>query len=420
MGVSGFYQFLRRQRYQPDELYDLKGLRIGVDTRALLYRYAYDLDFEGLETNLLDRLDRFFHTLMLFGTRELFLVFDGGTVPQEKTRIMEQRQQLRDRARSRLDGMKRSLKITEAPKKRKHGELVAETIDAGLYDKLRRVESSARGMPKETYQAIIEGLQSKGYRCFVAESEADFALNYLSENGHIDVIMSDDADLLMCPGTRLLRQVPQFVKGDGTLPVIYDHSNICRCLQLDSSQLQDLVCLMGCDYTPGVRGIGPVSALSAIKKHRDISNFIASWSEKQCRRYSFYGTGGHVQFLEEVRRCKKLFVWRPDTERLKKFLLENNASPSPSEKEADTEEDQKESFGTKEDQNELFCTRKDPTDSSCVEEAEKKKSCVNPKSLSLPLDPRGTSVNVNAEQAVEIYSRGGTTNALIVEVSKDR
>jgi 5'-3' exonuclease len=293
---------------------DIHGLRIAIDARALVYRYAYDLPVDDLVPNLLQRLDRFLASLVQQGARQVLLVFDGEGVPAEKIRVVEERSVAKERTK---------LKIEVLKKRRRE----CDSVDPPLESKLQRLESAARGVPKKVYLAVIEGLEQRGHRCFVAESEADFALNYLSENRLVDAVLSDDADLLVAGPIRVLRNLPNLLR-DGAGADLYDHTQICRHLRLTTEQLQELVCMIGCDYTKGIRGIGPVTALSAIRKFETVPRFLAAWDAKQKKRYSFYHADQAAGFLAEVEKSKTLFKWRPDTQRLQTFLGQSAADIS--------------------------------------------------------------------------------------------
>lgn len=52
-------------------------------------------------------------------------------------------------------------------------------------------------------------------------------------------------------------------------------------LGLTHAQFIDLCILMGCDYTSNIRGIGPKSALTLIKKYGDIEHVLENISKVQ-------------------------------------------------------------------------------------------------------------------------------------------
>ena len=111
----------------------------------------------------------------------------------------------------------------------------------------------------------------------VAPFEADSQMVYLEKIGLVDGIISEDSDLLIfgCEnlvtklditmGTCVLIQRKQFPlldndldkKGNPKFPLG----------QLSQTDLYNLVCLSGCDYTPGIRLIGLLKAIKLLKEY---------------------------------------------------------------------------------------------------------------------------------------------------------
>jgi flap endonuclease-1 len=181
-------------------------------------------------------------------------------------------------------------------------------------------------MPAWAYKDIIAKMEASGFNCFVTQSEADFALNFLSENGHVDWVMSDDADLLVSGCKKVVRDLPRALRAEGPAKV-YDADTIREKLQLSKVQLQELSCLVGCDYCEGLKGVGGVTAIRTLKKFSTLEQFVTSWTEEETKRYKFQTLSNSGQFLEAVDRCKELYNWRPDKDKLLEFLQHVKAHP---------------------------------------------------------------------------------------------
>ncbi|MFX0026705.1 MAG: hypothetical protein ACFE8M_09830 [Candidatus Hermodarchaeota archaeon] len=94
---------------------------------------------------------------------------------------------------------------------------------------------------------------------------------------------SQDYDSLVfgCPHLvqNISKSLRRKIQGKWTYQKIYPYEiNLkenLRSLGIDQFQLVDMTILMGCDYCPGVRGIGPKKALNLIKKFHSIEKVIA-------------------------------------------------------------------------------------------------------------------------------------------------
>ncbi|MFX1494613.1 MAG: 5'-3' exonuclease H3TH domain-containing protein [Promethearchaeota archaeon] len=73
-------------------------------------------------------------------------------------------------------------------------------------------------------------------------------------------------------------------------------------LEIDQFQLIDMAILIGCDYFPGIKGIGPKKALKLIKQFNSLERVIAHEKEK----YSFESLTSEL-----IAQVRKLFIF-PD------------------------------------------------------------------------------------------------------------
>lgn len=93
-----------------------------------------------------------------------------------------------------------------------------------------------------------------------APMEADSQCGFLSYNKVVDGVITDDNDVLLYGGVvyrNFFRKNKQIER--------YSLDDILECLELRREDLIRLSYMLGSDYTPGIRGIGPVKALESIR-----------------------------------------------------------------------------------------------------------------------------------------------------------
>lgn len=94
-----------------------------------------------------------------------------------------------------------------------------------------------------------------------APMEADAQCGFLCESGVVDGVVTEDNDVLLYGGVvfkNVFRRNRQIER--------YSLEGIQKCLGLGRSDLIRLSYLLGSDYTPGIRGVGPVRAMESIRR----------------------------------------------------------------------------------------------------------------------------------------------------------
>lgn len=121
---------------------------------------------------------------------------------------------------------------------------------------------------------LIQMLKSRGIDFLVAPYEADAQLAFLSREGLVDLVISEDSDCLVFGCRRVLFKLDR--EGNGEL--------ICRSdlgtnQQLNFAGWKDdqfrlFCCLAGCDYTSKIRGLGIKKAHKIVAEHRTFGAVI--------------------------------------------------------------------------------------------------------------------------------------------------
>jgi flap endonuclease-1 len=127
---------------------------------------------------------------------------------------------------------------------------------------------------KITYQEVldcIELVKLFNYTVIEAPEEADSQLANLMQNGKADYIVTDDMDILIFGGNKILKN---FTVSDKKKIQEIDLNKFKSETNLTQSQLVDLAILLGCDYCPSVSGIGTIGAYKLIQKHKTMNEII--------------------------------------------------------------------------------------------------------------------------------------------------
>lgn len=93
--------------------------------------------------------------------------------------------------------------------------------------------------------------------------------------GLVHHVATEDMDALTFKTTNLLRRLtmPEARK----LPVQeLSYEKVIKMLNLTHEQFVDLCILLGCDYVPNIKGIGPKKAIELIRQHKSLEAIIKS------------------------------------------------------------------------------------------------------------------------------------------------
>lgn len=127
-----------------------------------------------------------------------------------------------------------------------------------------------------------------GVPCIESPSSAESQCAHLVREEVADYSNSHDFDSLLfgCPYViqNLSKSLKRKVKGKWiykkTVPTVYDFKENLRILNITHFQLIDIALLIGTDYFPGIKNIGPKTALELIKTYDDIESIIGYNKEK--------------------------------------------------------------------------------------------------------------------------------------------
>ena len=288
------------------EMSDLAGERIAVDAFLTAYQFITSLRARGdgkdgtylrdssgrPVSHLMGFLDRS-STLVEAGIDPVF-VFDGR--PHElKFETLAQRKERREDAREKW-------------------EAAVEAEDWQAADKLgAQVVSYTPEMVQETKQ-LLDYLG-------IAWIEAEGAASVWCRQGQVSGVASQDWDVLLYGGPVMIRNLTSHGTRKFGRMVTAERIVLNELLEshdITHEQLVDLGIMVGTDFHPGIRGIGPKTGLKLIKEHGTIESVCAAKEKEIPER------------LDEIR---ELFLNHPiqgdlpasgmvDEEELRRFLID--------------------------------------------------------------------------------------------------
>jgi flap endonuclease-1 len=230
---------------------DLGGSVVAVDAHNWLYRYLTTTvkwtnsekytTSEGEEVanliGLVQGLPKFFeHDLTPV------FVFDGGVTELKDDEVQARREQ-KEKAQEKLDAARERGDAVEAARMEARTQRLTDTI-----------HETTRGLLDRLDVPYIE-----------APAEGEAQASYMARTGEADYVGSEDYDTLLFGAPFTLRQLTS--KGD---PELMDLDATLETHDITYEQLVDIAILVGTDFNPGIKGIGPKTALKAVKEHGDL------------------------------------------------------------------------------------------------------------------------------------------------------
>ncbi|PIB00794.1 DNA repair protein rad13 [Cercospora beticola] len=214
--------------------------------------------------------------------------------------------------------------------------------------KLRNQQKKDRRDADEVTQTMVQECQALlglfGLPYITAPMEAEAQCAELVRLGLVDGIVTDDSDCFLFGGTRIYKNMfnqAKFVE-------CYLASDLEKEFDLTRQKLISVANLLGSDYTEGLPGVGPVTALEIISEFPNLEEFRDWWTavqmnqipksedaanpfRKKFRRnasklflpHGFPDKRVEMAYLEpEVDSDPQAFQWGvPDLEKLRSFLM---------------------------------------------------------------------------------------------------
>jgi flap endonuclease-1 len=258
---------------------DLAGSVVAVDAHNWLYRYltttvkfTRDSVYTTAEGDEVANLVGVVQGLPKFFEHDVVpvFVFDGGVTDLKDEEVARRREE-REKAEERLEAA------------RDRGDAVAAA----------RLEARTQRLTPVIQETTRELLRRLDVPIVEAPAEGEAQASYMARVGDVDYVGSEDYDTLLFGAPRTLRGLTG--KGD---PELMDLAATLAEHDITYEQLVDVAILVGTDFNPGIDGIGPKTALKAVREHGDL------WGVLEAR-------GLHV---ENADRIRDLFLDPPVTD----------------------------------------------------------------------------------------------------------
>jgi flap endonuclease-1 len=288
----------------------LSGKIIGIDGHNVLYQFLSRIrrgktgeplrDSRGQVTSHLSGLFYRTSNLVQAGIKPLF-VWDG-VPPKLKEATLVYRKKIRAQA------------------KKKWAKAVADGKRAMVY------AQAASKLTPSMVQDAIQLLDYMGIPSVQAPSEGEAQLAVMALENDIWASASQDWDSLLFNSSRLIRNLsisgrrklprkPVYVE---VKPEIVELATVLNSLKITREQLIIIGILIGTDYNPGVKGIGPKTALRLVKKHQTLDNILAQvkWTANVNAHEVL-----HFFLNPPITRNYKLKWTEPNIEKLVEFMV---------------------------------------------------------------------------------------------------
>ncbi|RLF28980.1 MAG: flap endonuclease-1 [Thermoplasmata archaeon] len=296
---------------------DLKNRVIAIDAHNTLHQFLSIIrqrdgtplkDSQGKITSHLSGL--LYRTANLIEAKiKPVYIFDGEPHPF-KTQTLEQRKERKEQAEK------------EWKKALEKGDL--ETAKT-------KAQQTSR-VTDEIIQQSKELLNALGIPHVQAPSEGEAQASYMVKKGDAYAVGSQDFDCLLFGSPILIRNLT--ISGRRKLPgkKIYIKTNPelirlqpnLKSLGILHRQLIDMAILIGTDFNPGIKGIGPKKSLELIKKTGNVENALALIGKSNAPTFSEINEIRNI-FLKPRVTDKYLLQWsKPDKERVLKILCDHH------------------------------------------------------------------------------------------------
>jgi len=235
------------------------GRKIALDASMCLYQFLIAVRQDGNQltneagevTSHLNGL--FYRTIRMVeaGLKPVY-VFDGKP-PQMKSHELQKRKEMRAKAADDLEEAK-------------------ETGTAADIDK------QERRLVKVTKEHVIECkrlLTCMGIPFVEAETEAEAQCAQMILAGLVHHVATEDMDALTFKTTNVLRRLTMPEARKLSVQEL-SYEKVIKMLDLTHEQFVDLCILLGCDYVPSIKGIGPKKAMELIRQHKSLEAIIES------------------------------------------------------------------------------------------------------------------------------------------------
>lgn len=267
MGIKNFGTILKKASngVSTATYQDFAGQTWAIDASIFCYRFAHNAASKRPNSHI-DGFYQLFLRLLKAKIRPV-LVLDGKT-PEEKKHTVELRARHKQKNIEKIEQLEQELKGLTAPDS-PVGPSEQQDIKTKMVA-LSKAKKNVITFQPGFYDDIRQLCQLMNIPVLRAKGEADVLCAKLYEIGQVQAIMSEDSDILLYRGGRLIRKF-----GWTNEVEVLELDKILASMKISYDQFVDLALLCGTDYTPNtITGLGPLIALEYITNGMKIENII--------------------------------------------------------------------------------------------------------------------------------------------------
>jgi len=300
MGINGLNLFLKNhipEITNKTDLSELRSKRVGIDTSIYLYKYKYN------DNNLIELFLKQIYRLKLNGIIPIY-IFDG-IPPIEKKNIILLRKKKRDG---------QLLMIKKLEEQRKLCKNLFDTIS--INTQIENIRKKIVKINNDDISKLKLLFKLCGVDYIQSETESDFLFNSLIKYRYIDLVLSEDNDIIVNSNTKLIK----FFNVYSNKVIIYDREFIISRLKLNNLKWIHFCIFMGCDYFKKIPY--PSDNIYRIVKKNEINYLINnklkldSYQKKSFKR-------AEELFLLVPEIINEVISSEPDENLLIKFIKQN-------------------------------------------------------------------------------------------------
>jgi len=254
MGIKNLIQIIKK--YSPEsikynKITDYQNKVLGIDANLMIYKMIFAIRLNGYDLMNGNIIVTHIHSLLLklkglikYNITPVF-VFDG-MHPKIKEHVIEQRKEFQNFMQ------------------RKYYKAVTQ-------DEKKKYYFMKSGITYEEIKECMDIIRMFGFTVVESPEEADSQLAELSKHNKIDYVVTDDMDILVFGGNKILKN---FTVSDKKKIQEIDLDTIKKETKMNQSQIIDLAILLGCDYCPSVKGVGTIGAYKLMQEYKDLEEVI--------------------------------------------------------------------------------------------------------------------------------------------------
>ena len=263
----------------------LKGKRVGVDSYCWLHKAimtcAIELVNQQPTRKHIDYMISRVRTLLQHECTPI-MVFDGRDIPMKEGTN-------KNRAETRAQSLQKGLRLYQCGDHERAIPLLSQSIP----------------ITTELAFSVIEEIQSLGVRCIVAPYEADAQLAYLAHEKIVDVVITEDSDLLVYGTPIIWYKLDRYgyaIEQRYTEARKY-LASVVGFEDFEYVQFISLCILSGCDYLPSLNGIGVRKASKLVTKFCNIKDIVHALAEDQKNDYTSESLEQYAIDFEKAMHC---------------------------------------------------------------------------------------------------------------------